>query len=866
MSHADSADGSTGRFPFRFLASRSLGAATLTVTTTADSGPGSLRQAILDSNASAGTLDTIEFDIPGAGVHTIVPASGLPTITDPVVIDGSTQPGFAGPPLIELDGTNAGGFVHGLNITAGGSTVRALVINRFNGSGIICFTVGGNTIVGNYIGTNAAGTAALANANGVYLFRPSNGNTVGGTAPEDRNLISGNGTGIVLNSEDNAVLGNRIGTDVSGLGSVPNGTGIQDGTGGNTIGGPLTLPASGPCDNTCNLVSGNSGHGISLSQAGNSSTVQGNFIGTDVTGLAALGNGNYGVVVFSGNGHTIALNVVSANFVGVGMNAGPAVVIQGNFIGTDATGTHALPNAFGGVGTFNGGDGAQIGGAAGAAGTPCVFPCNLISGNTGYGIVLGTGGSSIGQEHDVIQGNCIGTQIDCASALPNGTDGIQIGFQASDATIGGTAPGEGNVIAFNNNGINMDDGVENTIRGNSIFSNEGLGIDLGGTGVTPNDPGDGDTGANLLQNFPIITSVEPALTSGPQGASTRIRGFIRGAASTQVELDFFSNDSCADRPQEFLEGARYLGSTAVTTDGVGFASIDVTLPVDVAANDPVSATATDPLGNTSEFSQRLPLFVFPTSGPPAGGTNLSITGTDFQAGATVTIGGVAAGNVVFNNSNSISATSPLLPAGTVNDLTVSNPDGSEGTLPKAWVADFLDVAFSNTFYSHVTTLVRNAITVGIGGGFYGVNDNTLRQQMAVFLLKARFGLCYTPPPCSGVFSDVPCSSTFAPWIEALSALGITGGCGPGVYCPQNPVRRDQMAVFLLKAKHGSSYTPPACTGVFDDVDCSSPFAAWIEQLALEQVTGGCGGNNYCPTNPNTRGQMAVFIVKAFNLQ
>ena len=264
-----------------------LGAATITVTTTADSGPGSLRQAILDSNASAGTLDTIEFDIPGAGVHTIVPASGLPTITDPVVIHGSTQPGFAGAPLIELDGTNAGGFVHGLNITAGGSTVRALVINRFNGSGIICFTVGGNTIVGNYIGTNAAGTAALSNGNGVYLFAPSNGNTVGGAAPEDRNLISGNATGIVLNSEDNAVLGNRIGTDVSGLAAVPNGTGIQDGTGGNTIGGPLTLPASGPCDNTCDLVSGNTGAGISLSRAANSTTVEGNFIGTDVTGLAA---------------------------------------------------------------------------------------------------------------------------------------------------------------------------------------------------------------------------------------------------------------------------------------------------------------------------------------------------------------------------------------------------------------------------------------------------------------------------------------------------------------------------------------------------------------------------------------------------
>ena len=101
------------------------------------------------------------------------------------------------------------------------------------------------------------------------------------------------------------------------------------------------------------------------------------------------------------------------------------------------------------------------------------------------------------------------------------------------------------------------------------------------------------------------------------------------------------------------------------------------------------------------------------------------------------------------------------------------------------------------------------ITAGIGGGFYGVTDNTLRQQMAVFILKAKHGLCYTPPPCAGVFPDVPCASNFAPWIEAMAAEGITGGCGGGNYCPQNPVRRDQMAVFLLKAEHGSAYVPPA---------------------------------------------------------
>jgi hypothetical protein len=137
--------------------------------------------------------------------------------------------------------------------------------------------------------------------------------------------------------------------------------------------------------------------------------------------------------------------------------------------------------------------------------------------------------------------------------------------------------------------------------------------------------------------------------------------------------------------------------------------------------------------------------------------------------------------------------------------------------------------------------------------------------MAVFLLKSEHGASFVPPPCTGVFPDVPCPSLFADWIEQLFAEGITGGCGGGNYCPDNPVRRDQMAAFLLKAEHGSSYVPPGCTGVFPDVPCPSLFADWIEQLFAEAITGGCGGGNYCPSNPNTRGQMAVFLVKTFNL-
>jgi hypothetical protein len=118
----------------------------------------------------------------------------------------------------------------------------------------------------------------------------------------------------------------------------------------------------------------------------------------------------------------------------------------------------------------------------------------------------------------------------------------------------------------------------------------------------------------------------------------------------------------------------------------------------------------------------------------------------------------------------------------------------------------------------------------------------------------------------GTFPDVPCPSTFADWIEALAAEGITGGCGGGNYCPASPVRRDQMAVFLLKAEHGSSYTPPSCAGTFGDVACPSTFADWIEQLAAENITGAAATETTVPSTTTPRGQMAVFITKTFNLQ
>jgi hypothetical protein len=773
--------------PLILACATAMSATTFTVTNTSDSGAGSLRQAILDANGNPGP-DDIVFDIPGAGPHTIAPLSVLPTVTSPVVLDATTQPGYSGTPLVEIDGT---GISSNLMVTAGSSTIRGFAINR-GASGIALSNGGGNVVEANFIGTDPTGTQGLGNNYGIYLSN-SDGNRIGGASAAERNVISANQTGIrILSSESNLVQGNFFGTTSDGgspLGNIARAIQLDGGSHSCVLGGPA---------GEGNVLAASGGAGIYVTGSDGVS-ILGNRIGTDATGTLAFGN-QYGIHGASGVddltiGGPGAGNVISGNQTGIILEAATGAVVQGNLIGTDASGTQPL-------------------------------------GNTDAGMFLGSSSNS-------------------------------------DNVIGGTGPGEGNLIAHNGAAGSSPAGISNggqrnAIRGNAIHSNGGLGIDNGLQGVEENDPGDADTGANGLQNFPLLTSVELV---GPQGGgSTRIQGLLHSAPSTTYDLDFYENPACTSFPREFLEGATYLGSGQVTTDGSGDGAFDVTLPVAVASGARISATATDPTGNTSEFSQRVIFSISPASGSTAGGTAVTLSGTDFDAAATVTVGGQPAGSVNVVSSTSITATTPAFAAGTSHDVVVANPDGTGGTLVKGWVADFLDVPGGHQFYSFVTTLVSNGITAGVGGGLYGVGDNTLRQQMAVFLLRGKYGLCYSPPPCTGVFGDVPCPSSFADWIEALAAEGITGGCGTGTYCPQSPVRRDQMAVFLLKTKFGSGHVPPPCTGVFPDVPCASPFAPWIEELADLGITGGCGGGNYCPSNNNTRGQMAVFITKTFSLQ
>ena len=251
---------------FSLVASSSpVHAATFTVTNTTDGGLGSLRQAIVDANANSGT-DTINFDIPGPGPHTIQPLSALPTITDAVIIDGASQPGWQDAPIVELDGTPTGPM-DGLTIAANDSTVKGLVINRFGGNGI-SIRGDGNTVSGNYIGTDANGTTPLPNVGGMWIGDGASNNTIGGATGGERNVISGNlGEGLTLfgnGTSGNVVSGNHIGTDAGGTSALPNiynGVWISDGASNNTIGG-ATAGAG-------NIISGNDAAGIAIAGSGN---------------------------------------------------------------------------------------------------------------------------------------------------------------------------------------------------------------------------------------------------------------------------------------------------------------------------------------------------------------------------------------------------------------------------------------------------------------------------------------------------------------------------------------------------------------------------------------------------------------------
>lgn len=514
-----------------------------TVTNTNNSGAGSLRQAILDANAHAGP-DLIRFNISGAGPHFILPTSPLPAITDPVSIDGYTQPG-ANPntnPLslgagargsnaalmIGVDGKNLSAGASLLTVDAGAdsSILRGLVLNRSPGDGITVHA-DGVVIEGNFIGTTSSGSTARANAGSgiVLVAAAADGARIGGTSPAARNVISANGQqGILGYGSGHAVLGNLIGTDASGtrdLGNAQAGVYLLNGTN--------SLVGAG----VGNLISGNNGAGVRLVEVENASVLS-NFIGTDVTGTAILGNLDGVVFVASNSG--------------------------------------GWPNA----------NSVTIGG-------PQFTARNVISGNAANGIVLSTVSSL--PSTAVVTGNLIGLGAVPLTPLDNAQSGVRLNGSGSGG--GGIAATlSDNVIAHNGGaGVAVPSvGASSLVtQGNSIYLNGGLGIDIGATGVT--------TGGSS----PVPTLASATYTA----TSVTVNGTLQAAANTTYEVEFFAN--AAPDPSGYGEGQRPLGRQNVTTNGAGLAtySFTVSIPTVFLPGLHLSATARRSGGVVSEFSQTI---------------------------------------------------------------------------------------------------------------------------------------------------------------------------------------------------------------------------------------------------------------------
>ncbi|MFN7890247.1 MAG: DUF4347 domain-containing protein, partial [Pirellula sp.] len=676
--------------------------ATYTVTNTNGSGAGSLRQAILDANANAGA-DIITFNITGSGTQIINVATVLPTITDQVTIDGTTQTSYVAGSFIPiiLDGNNLNTNGLTLGVGSSGSTIRGLVVRDFgqfgidiqatsmsntisnnflgrmdssgntvtgeeNGYGVIVRsaynTIGGttstgnvvsgnnqqgiyidginNTVSGNIVGLNSAGNTALANRNiGIYVTSNGAGTLIGGTTSTTRNIISGNtNDGILIDGGNSQtfrsikVQGNYIGTDINGTTAIGNsryGIYLFQQASGNTIGGSVSGAG--------NLIAGNTSDGI-RSENGIYNTIQGNTIGLSSSGTA-LANGGNGILLngtsYSQIGGTtsLAANTIGRNVLdGIQLlGASTYNTIQGNFIGTNASGTSSLGNQRYGVYFQAGAINNTLGGTTTGAG-------NVISGNTNYGVLVEA-------NNNTIQGNTIGRNPANSASLANSV-GIYVN-NISNTVIGGSATGAANIIAGNTNQgvvVTGSSAANNPILQNSIFSNGGRGIDLAAdAAVQANDSLDADTGANGLQNFPVISSA----VSGPTG--TTIAGSLNSLASTNFRIEFFSIPS-GTQDATNGEGPTYLGFMNVTTDSSGNASFTEFLQnLFIATGDRVTATATVrpsdfTFGNTSEFGANVSV----TSSGTQGTTGVNfLTGTS----STETIGGLAGNDFLTSGAN-----------------------------------------------------------------------------------------------------------------------------------------------------------------------------------------------------------------------
>jgi titin len=544
------------------------------VTNTNDSGLGSLRQAITNANAHAGH-DVIDFDIAGTGPWTISVATPLPIITDPVTIDATTVSGYAGSPLVDLDGSATSGAA-GLEVTSGGTVITGLSVTGFYSA--VEFAGGSyDQLTASWIGLTPSLTSGT-NSVGVEVVSGSHADTVGSSHAGKGDVISYNGYGVFISgagSGRNVVIGDEIGTDPTGTTAAPNAVGIEinDAASANHIGGT----AVGDGD----LISGNSSNGVAIAGVGTEhNAVLGSEIGTTAAGTGALGNAT-GVYISTGatlnaiGGHLAGdRNLISGNAEGVDIDgAGTSKnVVLGDFVGTDVTGAYPLGNSDFGVELTNSASLNVIGNDLAGGG-------NVVSSNTTGGVLVTSGAFS-----NYVEGNFIGTDLTATLALANGTaGGVYIAGAALKNQVGGLLAGQGNTIDNNlGAGVTVDGssgpGTGNVIPHDSFSNNGGLdGIAL-------------VAGGNNSQAAPVIASVT---TTGPTTTVSATLTSPHGVYRIELSACDASNSA----------GQVYLSSQNVTVPALGTLSFSMGTP---ATSDKLTITATDlsspNVGNTSEFS------------------------------------------------------------------------------------------------------------------------------------------------------------------------------------------------------------------------------------------------------------------------
>lgn len=863
----------------------------LVVTTAADSGPGSLRQAILDANAASSTTSTphlISFAIPSTGVQTITLSSALPVITKPTVIDGLTQPGSSCGTLVPvlpatsnvthslrvevtMRNVTTPGSVFSISGTAAGSGIQGLVINGSRATGLDANATTSANIYSlasdarfecNYIGTSSNGlsrgiSTELAPANGVGLKIAGSNNSV------RNNLISGNTlAGLVSTSQvaNVSVVGNLVGSDVTG--AVPLGNGSTNAT--LSAGGNTGIGLSGPINGDVyrNVIVANTSVGISAS-GGNGMKFRGNYVGVSLSGMATMANGfgariggNTTVVggITSSDRNVIAGNVqqglrvesstgavVTGNYLGVGAdgitrlgsNSGIYMgyatvgakiggstaaernviagftgngividntvgcrdnVIQGNYIGVGADGvqTYSVPSAANGIVVPSNCANTKVGGSAiGEGNTIVAMRGNAISssspdieirGNTigfladtttsvqsttsaivinptatttarvissragiydnviassrGYGVLLS---SILTDTPFKLQGNLIGTNRTKVVSAPNTSDGIRL-QSSRGVQIGGTQAGEANTITNNgNDGITVTgEGGGNTIRGNSIYKNVGLAIDLGDNGVTQNDNLDVDIGSNNLQNFPVTATF--LACNGTLQQQTR----LRSTPNTSFVIDYYANPSGRDSTG-YGEAEQWIGSTTVVTDELG--SVDFT-PL-VGQN--VSMTATNNLGSTSEMSNQRDVLVDSCDTPAqqSNSSSPSLYGYLNVTGATPEITVTVAGQTV---PATYGWGSWYINQGQLQDL----PDGNYDVM--VTITD-QSTGFNSSFTSLEALTIDTVAPIAVGTS---LTTNSLSPALngtiddaSAYVYVGIGGSCFDAGGGEGLDSDVP---------------------------------------------------------------------------------------------------------------